>query len=81
MINMGKKSKLKPDEVISKALAYFGPNGVGLDVKANNENSARFEAMGGFVYIEAANGDRKETDVSIMGREFEFQIRQFLSEL
>jgi hypothetical protein len=81
MINMGKKSKLKPEEVISKALTYFGPSGVGLDIKEQSDCYARFEAMGGFVTVEAEKSDGKGSEVSIIGREFEYQIRQFIGEI
>ena len=33
MISYGKETKLKPDKVIDKAVQFFGPNGLGLQVE------------------------------------------------
>lgn len=81
MINMGKKTRLSPAKVVSKAVAYFGPGGVGLEVKEQTENSAQFEAMGGFVTLQVTEEGDGKSDVSVFGREFDYQIKQFVGDL
>ena len=81
MINMGKKTKLHPTEVVAKAVKFFGPAGVGLEIKEQTENSAQFEAMGGFVTMQVVEAEAGKSDVSVFGREFDYQIQQFVGDL
>jgi hypothetical protein len=82
MIKLGKESKLAPREVIEQAVDFFGPSGWGLKVVNQDECCARFEGSGGYVYTEAAEIDgHKGSDVSIEGREWEYQIRRFVEEI
>jgi len=78
---MGKISKLTPEDVIAKAVSYFGPSGLGLEVIEQDLFSAKFEAMGGFVNVAAGIQKEGGSEVSIVGREFEFQIRQFIGKI
>jgi hypothetical protein len=72
MINMGKTSKLAPEEVISRAVEYFGPNGVGLDVKQRIavQNS---KPWAGSCNRRVSNANGNGTG-SLSWDEFEFQI-------
>jgi len=81
MINMGKQTKRSPAEVVAKAVTFFGPNGVGLEIKEQTENSAQFEAMGGFVTLQVVEAEGGRFDVSVFGREFDYQIKQFVGDL
>jgi len=81
MINMGKKTKRSPTEVVAKAVKFFGPAGVGLEIKERTENSAQFEAMGGFVTLQVVEAEGGRSDVSVFGREFDYQIKEFMGGL
>ena len=82
MIRMGKESKLVPPKVIEKAVAFFGPSGVGMSVLEQSDCCARFEGAGGYVFAHAAElGDGDGSNVEIEGREWEYQIKQFMAEI
>ena len=82
MIRMGKESKLVPSEVIDKAVAFFGPGEVGMEIVNQDECCARFEGAGGYVYVQAVgDDDQKGSSVTVEGREWEYQIKQFMGEI
>jgi hypothetical protein len=82
MIRMGKESKLAPSEVIEKAVEFFGPSGVGMRILEQGDCFVRFDGAGGYVFAQAAAfDDRDGSDVTIEGREWEHQIRQFMGEI
>lgn len=82
MIVIGKESKLVPFKVIEKAVAFFGPSGQGMDVIDRGDCCARFEGSGGYVFVQAADiEDKKGSNVTIEGREWEFQVKQFLGKI
>jgi hypothetical protein len=82
MIRMGKESKLVPAEVIKKAVAFFGSDGVGLKLVNQDTCCARFEGAGGYVYVQAADiDDQGGSDVAVEGREWEHQIKQFMGQI
>ena len=80
MISYGKETKLKPDQVIEKAVQFFGPDGVGLEITDQGEACARFEGGGGHVSITCCEGE-KHTQVSLESREWEYQAGQFVGKL
>ncbi len=80
MISLGKETKLSPGKVIEKAIAFFGPQGVGLEVEESGEGCARFAGGGGFVNVSACQGE-KRTQVSVEAREWEPQAKQFTAKL
>lgn len=87
MIRMEATSKLSPGEVVEKARAFFGPEGWGLEVTEFADCCARFVGGGGHVFVQASpehSGEGDKADgarVEIQGREWERQIRQFLSQI
>jgi hypothetical protein len=82
MIRLGKESKFAPTEVLDRAVAFFGSDGVGLKLVNQDACCARFEGAGGYVYVQAADVDDQEgSDVSIEGREWEHQIKQFIQQI
>ena len=79
MIRMGKESKRVRSEVIEKAVAFFGPSGQGMNVVEQDDCCARFEGAGGYVSVHVADiNDRDGSNVTIEGREWEYQIKQFI---
>ena len=82
MIKMGKESKLSPSKVVEKAVEFFGPSGAGLELVDQTDCGARFEGAGGYVFVQAADMDDKEgSDATVEGREWEYQIREFMGEI
>lgn len=82
MIRMEAESKLSPEEVLEKALSFFGPGGWGLEVTESGDCCARFQGGGGHVFVQAsARRSQSGTLVEIQGREWERQIRGFLAQI
>jgi len=82
MIKMGKESRLTTSEVIEKAAAFFGPSGRGMKVMNQGDCCARFEGGGGYVFVQAADVQGNTgSQVTVEGREWEYQIRQFMGEI
>jgi hypothetical protein len=80
MIRLELKTKLSPEEVIKRAVAYFGPGGYGLEVKENYKNHAYFEGGGGGVTISTSVKDKK-TSVEIVSKEWDFQVQGFAEKI
>ena len=78
MIHLGKESKLSPTRVLEKAIEFFGPDGVGLEVKEQDEGCARFEGSGGYVFVQVCKKEGGGTDIDLEAREWEYQAKQFL---
>ena len=80
MIKISKESKLKPGEVIKRAVAFYGPKGYGLEVKEEDKCNAYFEGGGGSVRVSAAT-DKKGSSVDIESVEWDYQSREFLGKI
>jgi hypothetical protein len=82
MIRVGKESTLAPEEVVERAMSFFGPSGAGLRVVNQGACCARFEGAVGYVSVQTAEVDEQQgSDVTVEGREWEYQIRQFIREI
>lgn len=80
MARYGKESKLSPTKVLEKAIEFFGPGGVGLEVKEQDEGCARFEGGGGHVFVRVCKGE-KGTEVELETREWDYQVKQFMRKI
>ncbi|MGD0795599.1 MAG: hypothetical protein ABR958_08485 [Dehalococcoidales bacterium] len=80
MLSIEAKSKLKPEEVIERAVKFFGPQGYGLKVKEQAACCVEFEGGGGGVGITAAAKDKGST-VSFETREWEIQVKDFIGKI
>ena len=76
MLNLTTKTKLKPEEVVKKAVAYFGPGGYGLTVTNKTDTCVSFQGGGGGVDISTCAED-KGTSVDFETREWEIQVKEF----
>jgi hypothetical protein len=77
MMNISTKSKHPPEEVIKRAVKYFGPDGYGLKVEEEGECCASFEGGGGGVRV-TATAEKKGSTVDVESREWDYQARAFL---
>jgi hypothetical protein len=80
MLKIFKESKLKPQEVIKRAAAFFGPKGYGLILKEEDNCNAYFEGGGGSVRVSAATS-KKGSSVDIESVEWDYQAKEFLNRI
>jgi hypothetical protein len=76
MIRISKKTQLKPEAIMEKAVQYFSKE-LGMKLADLSACCAYFEGTGGHVKISFAVNDN--TDVEIESREWENQAKEFLS--
>jgi hypothetical protein len=77
VLRIATKTKLIPEEVIKKAIKYFGPEGYKLKIINQTETSAAFEGSGGTIELSACNDDGKTT-VDFLSKEWDFQVKEFI---
>ncbi|MBE0431129.1 MAG: hypothetical protein IBX67_04810 [Dehalococcoidia bacterium] len=80
MLRLNTRTKSKPEEVVKKALGFFGPDGLGLEVTEQSDTCAYFQREGVYVSITACIDD-KGTSVDMVTREFEYQVKEFAGKL
>ncbi|MFH1383150.1 MAG: hypothetical protein ABIH70_09725 [Chloroflexota bacterium] len=80
MLKIASKTKLKPEQVIKKAVEFFGPSGNKLKVTEQSEACVSFEGMGGMVRVDVCP-QGKLTEVVMETREFEYQAKEFLQKI
>ena len=76
MLKLNTRTKLKPEVVVKKAAAFFGPGGYGLKILSQNDTSITLEGGGGMIDISACVDDN-ETSVDLETREWEIQVKEF----
>jgi hypothetical protein len=82
MICVETESRLAGHAIIQKAVRYFGPAGLDLEISEQSERSARFEDCAGFVSIALALHDEsRRTHVRAVGREYGPQMQAFIDTL
>ncbi len=80
MINLEVKSKLNPEEVVKRAVNFFGPKGYGLEIKEQSESCAYFEGGGGGVEVTTCLKEN-QTSVELQSREWDFQVKEFIDKI
>jgi len=81
MLRIGTTTRLSPEETIKRAVAFFGPGGsYGLKVTEQTPTSACFEGGGGSVEVIAC-AEEKNTAVDLTSREWDVQVREFVSKI
>jgi hypothetical protein len=80
MISLSKNSKLKPEDVINKAISFFGPKGYGLTIQEQEACYVALEGGGGGVNVNAAAATKGST-VDVEAREWESQAKDFMASL
>jgi hypothetical protein len=77
MIRIETKTKLNPDKTISKAVAFFGPGGLGLKVTGQSADYVHFEGGGGSVELNVC-AEEKKTKVELVSQEWDYQVKEFI---
>jgi hypothetical protein len=80
MLKLNVRTKTKPEEVVKKALEFFGPGGYGLKVTEQSDSCAYFEGGGGGIAVIACTDD-KGTSVDLETREWEYQVKEFAGKI
>lgn len=73
-------TKVSPQEAIEQAFAYFGPQGVGLELIEQSDMCLQFEGGGGHVSIVACPGEQ-QTTLELETREWDYAVRQFMEQV
>ncbi|MBN1261144.1 MAG: hypothetical protein JXB35_10730 [Anaerolineae bacterium] len=76
----GVKTKMDSAAAIEKAIAYFGEEGLGLEVVEKSDCCAKFEGGGGFVNVFLDNKEGK-TEVTLETREWDYHVKKFMQEI
>lgn len=74
------ESRKSGEEVLSLAAAYFGPDGLGLEMVEQDACLVRFEGGGGHVLIMVSAGERG-TKVGLETREWDYHVKRFMATL
>jgi hypothetical protein len=77
MLRIATKTKLTPEDTISKAITFFGPQGYKLKVGEKTDTTVEFEGGGGSVEISACK-DGGKTTVDFLSREWDYQVKEFI---
>lgn len=80
MARYGMETKLKPEEAIKRAEAYFGEKGLGLKMTQKEPCCIDLEGGGGHVSVTAIAGKPK-TKVELETREWDYHMRKFMEEM
>jgi hypothetical protein len=74
------ETKKDPEEVVERAIDYFGEEGLGLSVTRENPCCATFEGGGGHVTVTASRGDDK-VEVEVETREWDYHVKRFIGRI
>jgi hypothetical protein len=80
MLKLNVRTKSKPEEVVKKALEFFGPGGYGLKVTDQSDTCTSFEGGGGGIDITTCSDDNG-TSVDMETREWEYQVKEFAKKI
>ena len=68
-------------KVKDEAKKFFGADGLGLELKTDEDCCLSFEGGGGHVSLALSNENKKETTVEVETREWDYQAKQFLKKI
>jgi hypothetical protein len=77
MARYGVETKLSPEQAIAEAVAWFGEEGLGLEVTERDDRSAAFVGGGGHIRIAAA-GTENRTAIELETREWDYDVKQYM---
>ena len=79
MARYGVYTKLDPEEVIRRAVGFFGEGGLRLKVTDQGSCCATFEGGGGHVAVSVNTGDK--TEVELVTREWDYDVKRFMRDI
>lgn len=75
------ETRRSPEQVLERALAFFGPAGLGLTVEGQNGCCLRLTGGGGEVLVQVGTAESGRTSVILETREWDYQAVRFLKTL
>jgi hypothetical protein len=82
MRNLEGHTRLRPNEVLDRALAYFGPKGLGLQTAPRQFTRVEFQGGAGVVVVSVLLDLRNgSTTVGVTSREWDRKAEDFLASL
>jgi hypothetical protein len=79
MPRYGVQTKLSPEQIIQKALDFFGKDGVGLEITDQSRCCVSFQGGGGHVSLTVIEGEK--TEVELVTREWDYDVKQFMRQI
>ena len=79
MINIERQTRLKPEELMARLRIYFGKE-CGLQVTDENPSCISFSGGGGYVNATVCL-ESGQTKVNLVTQEWEYQAKEFVSQL
>jgi hypothetical protein len=82
MILVGKETRQSAAQVLARAVEYFGPDGVGLEIAERNDRNVQLRGSGGYVAVRVQpKQDDGISDVEVESREWENDAKRFLEKI
>lgn len=75
------ETRESPEEVIQKAVGYFGGEGLGLSVGTEDPCCVTFEGGGGHVSVAASQEEEGRTTVELETREWDYHVKRFMAQV
>ena len=79
MARYGVQTRLSPEETIQKAMAFFGKDGVGLEI--TDRGPCRVTFQGGGDHVSLTVNEGKKTEVELVTHEFDYDVKQFVRQI
>ena len=79
MARYGVKTHKSPEEIIQQAIAFFGKDGLGLEVTDRSPCCASFQGGGGHVSVAVDEGEK--TEVELVTREWDYDVKRFVRQI
>ncbi|MFP4384031.1 MAG: hypothetical protein ACLFST_00080 [Spirochaetia bacterium] len=76
-----KTVKTNKADILNKAKKFFGPGGEGLVMTGEEDCCLSFEGGGGHVAVALSDTAKGKVKVEAETREWDYQVRQFLSSI
>jgi hypothetical protein len=80
MARYGVETNKSPEDVIQKAIDYFGPGGLGLSVSSQDSCCVTLEGGGGHVSLTVSQGEGKTT-LDLETREWDYHVKTFMGQV
>ncbi len=80
MLRIEAKTKLGSQEVVARAIKFFGPGGYGLKVRESSDDGAAFEGGGGGIVVNI-RPEEKGSTVEVESHEWDYQAKEFLRQI
>jgi hypothetical protein len=81
MIKLAKKSKLSPEEAVKRAVAFFGPGGLGMKITEQTPTCAYFRGTGENYVNVTTCVEGKGTSVEVESREWDQEAKEFMRKI